>query len=52
MGTKRNLVLYLDKDLVDKSKSFGFNLGKTFESVNIVTLKSTFIRDAENINSV
>jgi hypothetical protein len=32
MGTKRNVVLYLDKELVDKSKSLGFNLSKTFEN--------------------
>jgi len=32
MGTKGNLVLYLDKELVEKSKSLGFNLSKTFEN--------------------
>jgi post-segregation antitoxin (ccd killing protein) len=32
MGTKGNVVLYLDKDLVEKSKSLGFNLSKTFEN--------------------
>ena len=32
MGTKRNVVLYLDKKLVQKSKSLGFNLSKTFEN--------------------
>ena len=32
MGTKGNLVLYLDKDLVAKSKELGFNLSKTFEN--------------------
>jgi post-segregation antitoxin (ccd killing protein) len=32
MGTKRNVVLYLDKELVEKSKSLGFNLSKTFEN--------------------
>jgi intergrase/recombinase len=32
MGNKGNLVLYLDKDLVAKSKSLGFNLSKTFEN--------------------
>jgi hypothetical protein len=32
MGTKGNVVLYLDKDLVAKSKSLGFNLSKTFEN--------------------
>ena len=29
---KGNVVLYLDKDLVAKSKSLGFNLSKTFEN--------------------
>ena len=32
MTTKRNVVLYLDKELVEKSKSLGFNLSKTFEN--------------------
>ena len=32
MGTKRDVVLYLDKELVEKSKSLGFNLSKTFEN--------------------
>ena len=32
MTTKGNVVLYLDKDLVEKSKSLGFNLSKTFEN--------------------
>jgi post-segregation antitoxin (ccd killing protein) len=32
MANKRNLVLYLDKDLVAKTKSLGFNLSKTFEN--------------------
>jgi hypothetical protein len=32
MARKGNLVLYLDKDLVAKSKSLGFNLSKTFEN--------------------
>jgi hypothetical protein len=32
MGTKGNVVLYLDKELVAKSKSLGFNLSKTFEN--------------------
>ena len=32
MGNKGNVVLYLDKDLVDKSKELGFNLSKTFEN--------------------
>jgi hypothetical protein len=32
MGTKDNVVLYLDKDLVDKSTELGFNLSRTFEN--------------------
>jgi len=32
MSNKRNVVLYLDKNLVEKSKELGFNLGKTFEN--------------------
>ena len=32
MTTKGNVVLYLDKDLVEKSKALGFNLSKTFEN--------------------
>jgi post-segregation antitoxin (ccd killing protein) len=32
MTRKANVVLYLDKELVDKSKSLGFNLSKTFEN--------------------
>jgi post-segregation antitoxin (ccd killing protein) len=32
MGIKGNVVLYLDRDLVKKSKELGFNLSKTFEN--------------------
>ncbi len=32
MTTKGNVVLYLDKNLVEKSKELGFNLSKTFEN--------------------
>ena len=32
MGNKGNVVLYLDKELVEKSKELGFNLSKTFEN--------------------
>ena len=31
MGTKGNVVLYLDRKLAKKSKELGFNLSKTFE---------------------
>ena len=32
MKTKGNVVLYLDKELVEESKELGFNLSKTFEN--------------------
>jgi hypothetical protein len=32
MSNKHNLVLYIDKELVEKTRSLGFNLSKTFEN--------------------
>jgi hypothetical protein len=32
MGNKGNLVLYLDKALVEKSRALGFTLSRTFEN--------------------
>jgi hypothetical protein len=32
LPTKGNVVLYLDRELVEKSKELGFNLSKTFEN--------------------
>jgi Post-segregation antitoxin CcdA len=32
MVNKGNVVLYLDKEVVEKSKELGFNLSKTFEN--------------------
>jgi hypothetical protein len=32
MVNKENVVLYLDKEIVEKSKELGFNLSKTFEN--------------------
>ena len=32
LTTKGNVVLYLDKDWVEKPKELGFNLSKTFEN--------------------
>ena len=32
MGNKRNVVLYLDDELVEKSRTLGFNLSRTFEN--------------------
>ena len=32
MPNKRNVVLYLDDELVEKSRELGFNLSRTFEN--------------------
>jgi post-segregation antitoxin (ccd killing protein) len=32
MSNKRNVVLYLDDELVEKSRELGFNLSRTFEN--------------------
>ena len=32
MSKKRNVVLYLDAELVSKTRELGFNLSKTFEN--------------------
>jgi len=52
LRNKHNLVLYIDKELVAKSKSLGFNLSKTFENhlKNLITQYSTF-NSANNFNS-
>ena len=47
MSNKRNVVLYLDKELVEKSRELGFNLSKTFEN----TLKQ-LINTYSNVNSL
>ena len=43
MSNKHNLVLYVDKELVEKSRSLGLNLSKTFENhlKHILTRPST-----------
>jgi len=30
MSKKRNVVLYLDREIVEKSRELGFNLSRTF----------------------
>jgi hypothetical protein len=32
MNQKRNVVLYLDQELVERSRELGFNLSRTFEN--------------------
>ena len=41
MTEKRNVVLYLDAELVDKTRELGFNLSKTFEN-HLKTLTTQF----------
>ena len=47
MNNKRNVVLYLDKELVEKTRELGFNLSKTFEN----HLKQ-LLTQVLNVNSV
>ena len=47
MNNKRNVVLYLDKDLAEKTRELGFNLPKTFEN-HLKQLTTQF----SNVNSV
>ena len=44
MNNKKNVVLYLDKELVEKMKELGFNLSKTVENYlkNLINSFSTF----------
>jgi post-segregation antitoxin (ccd killing protein) len=52
MSNKRNLVIYMDDELVTKSKEFGFNLSKTFEN-HLKHLINTFsIMNSENNNNI
>ena len=47
MTQKRNVVLYLDKELVEKTKELGFNLSKTFKN-HLKQLINSF----SNVNSL
>ncbi len=50
MTNKRNVVLYLDKELVEKSKELGFNLSKTFEN-HLKQLITQFLTD-NSVNNI
>jgi len=52
LRNKHNLVLYIDKELVEKSKDLGFNLSKTFENYlkQLINQFST-VNSANNCNS-
>ena len=52
MGRKRNLVLYLDKELVEKSKELGFNLSKTFENyLKHLVMQFSTVNSVNNFDS-
>jgi post-segregation antitoxin (ccd killing protein) len=52
ISNKRNVVLYLDKDLVEKTRDLGFNLSKTFEN-HLKDLINRFatVNSVNNFNS-
>ena len=47
MNSKRNVVLYLDRELIEKTRELGFNLSKTFEN-HLKQLLTQF----SNVNSL
>ena len=51
-SNKRNLVLYIDNELVEKSRNLGFNLSKTFENhlEDLINRLST-VNPMNNFNS-
>ena len=52
MRKKGNVVLYLDKDLVEKSKELGLNLSKTFENhLKHLIAKFSTCNSVNNVNS-
>ncbi len=51
MRNKGNVVLYLDKELVDKSKELGFNLSRTFEN-HLKKLISQFLNTQSTHNGL
>jgi post-segregation antitoxin (ccd killing protein) len=47
MNQKKNVVLYLDEEFVEKARELGFNLSKTFEN-HLKQLINSF----SNVNSL
>jgi len=53
LSNKRNVVLYLDKELIEKSRELGFNLSKTFENhLKQLTMQFSSVNQAKNVNSL
>jgi hypothetical protein len=52
MTQKGNVVLYLDKELVEKSRESGFNLSKTFENhLKLLINRFSTVNSVNNFNS-
>jgi Post-segregation antitoxin CcdA len=52
MTTKGNVVLYLDKEVVEKSKELGFNLSKTFENhLKQLMMQFSIVNSLNNFDS-
>jgi integrase len=52
MSNKRNVVLYLDKELVEKSRELGCNLSKTFENhLKLLINRFSTVNSVNNFNS-
>ena len=53
LSNKHNLVLYIDRELVEKSRELGFNLSKTFENhLKQLTTQFSSINQASNADSL
>ena len=52
MSNKRNVVLYLDKELVEKTRNLGYNLSKTFENhLKLLINRFSTVNSVNNFNS-
>jgi len=52
MSNKHNVVLYLDKELVEKTRELGFNLSKTFENhLKLLINRFSTVNSVNNFNS-
>jgi hypothetical protein len=52
MSNKRNLVLYVDQELVEKTRNLGFNLSKTFENhMKHLTTQFSSVNSLNNYDS-
>jgi len=53
VSNKHNLVLYIDRELVEKSRELGFNLSKTFENhLKQLLTQFSIVNQASNVDSL